>query len=230
MLPSGGVPRRTRTAVAPALLSSRAPSSAYAEEISTNELALRLGLDLRALTPAAGSLAKKEREFSRGVGSVLAPAPTDSTFWTPASGLRILREGLTTGAQPRELASGRGWRRADGSRRACAWAVMIQSLPRTRRGGRPPVHDRTDATCALAQRRGLAGRQRDVRECVLRHADARTGPARDDARCTWREGVRPGAARSDINQNTRSNAHTAELRGVTPRASGVWQELSSGGR
>jgi hypothetical protein len=108
MLPSGGVPRRTRTAVAPALLSSRAPRSAYAEKISTDEVALRLGLDLRAPTRTAGSLAQEVREFARGVDSALAPAPTNSAFWTPASGLRILREGLTTGAQTRELVSGRG--------------------------------------------------------------------------------------------------------------------------
>jgi hypothetical protein len=106
----------------------------------------------------------------------------------------VAREPHDGRAEPRELASGRGWRRADGSWRACAWAVRTQ-LARTQRGGRP-AHNRTDATCAWAQRRGLAGRQRDVRECVLRHADARTGPARDDARCTWRERVRRGAARS----------------------------------
>jgi hypothetical protein len=106
MLPSGGLPRRARTAGAPALLSSRAPSSAYAEEISTDELALRLGLDVRAPTRAAGSLAQEERELARGVDSALAPARMDSAFWTPASGLRILRGGLTMGALRR--ASGAG--------------------------------------------------------------------------------------------------------------------------
>jgi hypothetical protein len=208
MLPSGGVPRRARTAVAPTLLSSRAPSSAYAKETSNDELALRLGLDLRAPTRAAGSLAKKERIFARGVDSTLAPAPTECAFWTLASGLRILREGPTTGVLSRACSrSGAG---GDG-RRVCGALVRGRSGPSLCLA-RGAEGDRfTTTPTRHARGRSVAGSPAGSLMCASVYSATPTPvPGRRGTMHDAYGANEYGAARRGIHQNTRSHAHTAD--------------------
>jgi hypothetical protein len=102
MLSPGGVRRRTRTADVPPLHAWHAPSSAAAQEISTDWLPQRLLLGLRAPVHATTTLAKTERAARRraaGDGSALVVVPAGSVVWHPcvdlASCARFRRQACT---------------------------------------------------------------------------------------------------------------------------------------
>jgi hypothetical protein len=82
----GRTRRGARTTGVPPLLSSHAPRSAAAQEISTDELPQRILLGLRAPMRATTTLANTERVVTRrdaGDGTMLVVVPADSVLWYP---------------------------------------------------------------------------------------------------------------------------------------------------
>jgi hypothetical protein len=86
MLSPGGARRHTRTAGVPPLHAWHAPSSAAAQEISTDRLPQRLLLGLPAPVRATTTLANTERAVTgraAGDGSALVAVPAGSVVWHP---------------------------------------------------------------------------------------------------------------------------------------------------